>query len=656
MPQPTTEQTFSRALQLHQAGRVAEAERIYRQVLAQQPNHVDALQNLGIIAQSVGRYDAAADLIRRAIALKPDYAQAYSNLGNVLNDAGQFDESIVACTRAIALKPDLAEAHNNLAIALTARGRFDQAIAAAGKAIALRPNVPEAHINLGIAHTAKGQNDQAIAAFRKAINLRPTYADAHINLGNVLREKGLLDEAVAAYRQAIALKPNSPEAYHNLGIALTDQGLLDEAIESHRCALKIKPNYIDAFSSLQMALLYRWGNGFELNSSESREFAALARPLQDKIANHPIDRSPDRCLRIGYISADFRRHPVGAFLLPLLQHRDRTKFEIYCYSNSRDVDDFTNRLKESSDFWRDIIDLSDDAAAALVRSDAIDILVDLSAHTRGNRLFVFARKPAPIQVTYLAYPGATGLDAIDYRLTDPHLDPPDQPSDRHAEKPFHLPHSYWCYVPLTDLPPPNPLPALSASFITFGSLNNFAKATPPVLQAWSEILSAVPDSHFAMHAITGSHRDRVRDFFADRGIRPDRIQFIDWLPLAQYWDQFAKIDIALDSFPYAGGTTTCNALWMGVPVVTLAGHTAIGRGGVSILSNIGLPELIAQSSAQYVEIAAALAGDLFKLSHLRSTIREKMKSSPLMDARQLADDLENAYRRMWQSWTSLATG
>jgi protein O-GlcNAc transferase len=655
MTQLTIQQAFDLALQHHQAGRLHDAEQLYRQILAHEPEHVDAIQNLGIIAQQVGRIDMAVELIRRVIVLRPNYAEAHSNLGNALKDLGRFDEAIVACRRAIALRPDLAEAYNNLGIALAGKGQLDEAIAACRRAIALRPGIPEAHNNLGIALAGKGQFAAAVDAYREALLLRSSYAEAHSNLGNVLREQGKLDEAIAAYGHAITLRPDSAEVHNNRGIALTDQGRLDEAIESYRRTLQLKPDHSEAHSNLILAMLYRSGDQAAAILAENRAWSEQhAAPLADKIKSPGNDRSSQRSLRIGYVSADFRRHPVGYFLRPLLRHHDRVNFQIHAYSNFRGGDDQTDRLKEHCDSWHEIVDLSDDEAAELIRRDAIDILVDLSAHTRGNRLLVFARKPAPIQVNYLAYPATTGLETIDYRLTDPFFDPPERNAANYTEKSIRLPRSYWCYEPPIaglEIAPP---PAAEAGFITFGSLNSFCKITPAVLQTWSNILLAAPDSRLLLHALPGSHRDRVRDKFAEHGIKPDRVDFIGWLSLSEYMGQYRKIDVALDSFPYAGGMTTCHALWMGVPVITLAGPTAIGRGGVSILSNIGVEDLIANSPRDYARLAVAQANDQPRMGNFRSTIRERMSRSPLMDGKQLAAGVENAYCEMWRAWC--ATG
>ena len=344
---------------------------------------------------------------------------------------------------------------------------------------------------------------------------------------------------------------------------------------------------------------------------------------------------------------------MGRFLLPLLETHDREHFEIYCYSSVRNPDEITGRCRANADVWRDIRGLSDDAAARLIRDDQIDILVDLTMHMADNRLLVFARRPAPVQVTYLAYCGSTGLSAIDYRLTDPFLDPRHQneaDGKIYSEESICLPETYWCYRPPAEIGLCSTPPAVHTSRVTFGCLNNFCKVTGPALDAWAQLLGKVPASRLVIHARPGSHRDRVREFFARQGIAADRLTFADKLPVTKYLHLYDQIDIALDPFPYGGGTTTCDALWMGVPVVSLVGRTAVGRGGLSILSNLELTELVAWSVGEYAGIAAGLAGDLPRLAGLRSTLRERMRGSPLMDAPRFARNVEAAYRQMWRRW------
>jgi protein O-GlcNAc transferase len=343
-------------------------------------------------------------------------------------------------------------------------------------------------------------------------------------------------------------------------------------------------------------------------------------------------------------------------VLPLLINHDHSQFEVHCY-NTRPgpFDTFGYRLRSIAGHWRDIANLSDEDAAKLIRKDRIDILIDLSMHMANNRLLLFARKPAPIQATYLAYCSTTGLEAIDYRITDPYLDPPGQDDSIYAERLIRLPETYWCYQPATEVSEANSPPVLTAGHITFGCLNNFCKVTPPTLKVWFELLRTLPTARLILHAHEGSHRLHVCDLATGAGVDPARVTFVGFQPLHQYLEFYRQIDIALDSFPYSGGTTTCDALWMGVPVVTLSGPLAVGRGGVSILSHLGLTELIGHTTDEYVRIARDLASDLPQLSELRKTIRRRMQLSPLMDADRFARNMELAYRIMWKKWSDRTT-
>jgi predicted O-linked N-acetylglucosamine transferase (SPINDLY family) len=314
----------------------------------------------------------------------------------------------------------------------------------------------------------------------------------------------------------------------------------------------------------------------------------------------------------------------------------------------------TDRLRQSADVWRDIVGWSDALVADRVRQDRIDIAVDLTLHGGDNRLLVFARKPAPVQVTYLAYCSSTGLSTIDYRLSDPYLDPPGMDESVYSERTIRLPETYWCYQPIGAPPEVNALPALEQGHITFGGLNNFCKVSEPALAAWAKLLRAVPHAHLLLHAHEGAHRQWVRERLKGEGLEPARVRFAGFMPMERYFALYRQIDIALDTFPCGGGTTTCDALWMGVPVVSLVGQTAVGRGGLSILSNVGLPELAARSAEEYVRIASELAHDLPRLSRLRKTLRQRMAQSPLMDAPRFARHIEAAFRQMWRQWCATA--
>ncbi|MGA2441807.1 MAG: tetratricopeptide repeat protein [Tepidisphaeraceae bacterium] len=681
----TVQQQLQSGLSHHQAGRLAEAEKMYRQVLVQQPDHADALHLLGVLAGQTGRLDAGTELIRQAVRLKPDYAEAYNNLGILLKGLGQFDEAIASYRQAIRLKPDYAEAHYNLGIALQNGGQLDQAIASYRQAVRLRadyaeahsnlgnalkdngswheaiasyrqairvkPDLAEAHCNLGNLLKEIGQLDEAVAACRQAIRLKPDFAEAHGNLGNALRSMGQLDEAVAACRQAIRLKPEFAEAHGNLGNALWGMGQLDEAIASFRQAVRLKPDYAKAHSNLIYTLHFHPGYDARMIYEEHRRWNQQhAEPLKKFIQPHLNNRDPERALRIGYVSPDLRDHPVGRFLVSLLAAHDPDRFEVFCYSDVRHPDRLTGLLRGHARQWRNTLGLTDERAAQLIREDQIDVLVDLTMHTAENRMLLFARKPAPVQVSYLAYCSTTGLETMDYRLTDPHLDPPGMNDAYYSEKSVRLPETDWCYPLHEQSPEVAPPPALSAGQVTFGCLNNFCKVSAQTLDLWIKLLRATPKSHLILHAKEGSHRQRVWDLLERHGIDRRRLKFVGKVPLSEYFMRYEQIDVGLDPFPYNGGTTTCDALWMGVPVVTLAGRTGVGRAGVSILANIGLPELIAQTPEQYVQIATDLAKDLPRLAELRRTLRARMQASALMDAPRFARNVETAYRQMWRNW------
>jgi len=788
MPELTIQQAFALALQHHQAGRLREAEQIYRLILAQQPDHPHALHFLGVIAYQTKQNDVAIDLIQRAIALRPNYPEAHCNLANALKSNGQLDQAIGAYRRAIALRPEYLEAHINLAAALKDHGQLDEAIDAYRKAIALHPDLPEVQNELGNLLRSKGELGEAVAAYRQAISLRLDYADAYNNLGVALRDQGLVDEAIAAYRRAIALnaecaeafnnlgftlndkgqreeaiasirraialkpeyveahrnlantlrttgrldeavaayhlainlKPDAPEVHNNLGVALSELGRLDEAIVAYRQAIALRPDCAEVFNNLGIALnakeqadeaiaAYRQAIALQPNYAQAHsnlgntlknggkideaiaafrqatvqdpQNAALAsnlvyvlhldpkstpatlaeehrrwnerhaRPLP-KFSHCPPTGADagQRRLRVGYVSPDFREHCASFFLLPLLSSHDHKNFEIMCYSNAGRPDAVTQQLRGFADGWRDVFTLSDEELARTIHNDHIDVLVDLTLHMINGRLLTFARKPAPVQVAWLGYPGTTGLETMDYRLTDSFLDPPELDDAFYSEKSIRLPASFWCYDPRVDDLPVGKLPALNERRVTFGCLNNFCKVNADVLKLWAAVLMKTCNSRILILSPQGTHRQWAVDEMGRQGVAPSRIEFLDRRPRRDYLELYNRIDVCLDTFPYNGHTTQLDALWMGVPTVTLVGRTAAGRGGASILSNVGLRELVAQTEEDYVRIAAELAGDLPRLSALRSGLRRRMEQSPLMDAPGFARDIEASFRQMWRTW------
>jgi predicted O-linked N-acetylglucosamine transferase (SPINDLY family) len=534
-----------------------------------------------------------------------------------------------------------------LALRHAQAGRLADAIELLRQITELQPTNVSALNNLGVCYRQFGHSDAAIEQFRRALAVAPDRPHVWNNLGNALRGQGRLDDASSAYEHALAIEPENAEALCNLGTCLKDAGRIDDAITYYRRSLQVAPS-MSVHSNLLYAMYFQEGNNPVELLREHRAWAErYAAPLRAHWPPHPSDHKNDRRLRIGYVSPDLRLHPVGRFMLPLLKHHDRERVEVYCYSTSRVVDDeYARRLQSHAEVWRSAGSLGDDELVSQIRADRIDILVDLSLHMAGNRLRAFARRPAPVQVTYLGYCGTTGLDVVDFRLTDPYLDPADG-DERYAEKSIRLPSTYWIYEPAIDDLQLTPPPVVTTGHVMFGCLNNFTKVSDGALAAWAQILRAVPQSRLLLHAHEGSHRHRVREAMIRSNVDPQRVEFTAFVPLDQFYALHNRIDIALDPFPYAGGTTTCDGLWMGVPVVTLGGHAAVGRGGVSILSNVGLPELIAMTTDQYVRIAAGLAAELPRLRELRLTVRSMMRRSPLMDAHAFALQMEDAYRRMW---------
>jgi protein O-GlcNAc transferase len=634
-------------------GQLTEAIAAFRRAIQLNPNLPQAHSNLGSALKDNGQLDEAIAAHRHAIALRLGYAEAHSNLGNALKDHGQLEEAIAAYRKAVALQPNFVEAHTNLGNALRDMGLLDEAIAACWLAIALNPNLPEPHSNLGNALRDKGQLDQAIAAFHRAIAIRPNYSEAHNNLGNALRDNGRLDEAVAAFHRAIAARPNYAEAHNNLGNALKDKGELNDAVAAYRRAIALRPNYAQAHSNLVFALYYHAGDNPSAIAAELADWNRQhAHPLRPLVLPHQNSLDLDRPLRIGYVSADFRHHSVSYFLLPLFRHHDHGAHRIICYSDVAREDAMTDHLRACTDEWHKIVGFSDERVADKIGQDKIDILVDLAGHSKGNRLRVFAQKPAPVQITYLGFPGSTGLPEIDYRLTDPFADPVGQTESLHTEKLWRLPTCNWCYAEPEDAPEVRP--SRPEAPVCFGSFNNFAKASPAVIDLWAAILTAVPSSRLIIKSRglgEQSIRQKISGHFESRGIQPDRLEIRGSEPdVRSHLQVYNQMDIALDTFPYHGTTTTCEALWMGVPVVSLAGKSHVSRVGVSLLNAVGLPDLVAQSAQEYVSIAVQLASDLPRLADLRRTLRARMRASPLMDAPKFARNIEAAYRQMWQTW------
>jgi len=645
---------YDLGLMLKLSGHAKEAAGAFEQALVIEPDYPEAWNDLGIALALDGRLEEAAAAFQRAVTLRPDFLDALGNLSHTLQRLGQWEKAVEVQRRLVALRPRDAQTQFHLGNMLQEAGCLEEAVAAFGQAIALKPDFAEASYNRGNALKAKGDLAGAAQAYLRALELQPDLHEAHNNLGSVLQEQGLLDQAMARFRQALSLRPDYVASHNNLGTALKDAAEIDQALACFDRALAIDPSRADVHSNRVYACCFHPDHdAMDILQQTLAWSARHAQPLAGQIQPHRNPGEPGlrRRLRIGYLSADLRAHPVGRFLLPLLARHDRRQMEIFAYSGVQIADEVTTRLRACCDVWRDIRRLSMEQIAEQIRQDRIDILLDLSLHMAHNYLLVFARKPAPVQVSYLGYCSTSGLETMDYRLTDPYLDPPGGDLSCYRERSVHLPRTYWCYQPLTTLAV-SALPAGKRGGITFGCFNNYCKVSPPAWEAWTRILAAVPNSQLALFSPTGEHRQKALGRVAAAGVDPNRVNFLSGVSLPQYYQRYQEIDIALDPFPYCGGTTSCDALWMGVPVVTLRGASALGRGGVSILSNTGLPQLIGQNVDQYVEIAAALAADLPRLAELRRTLRQRMAQSPLMDEPAFARDVEAVFADLWRRWCS----
>ena len=633
-------------LVLQTSGQFDQAIEIYRKAIQRHPRVAELPYNLGVALHAAGRLDEAAAAFEQALAIRPDYPDAFNYLAAVYIGKGDLDRAIVIYRRLLAVAPNFALGHNNLGEALRKQGHLEEAIASYRRAISLDNRLAEAPYNLGIALRSAGRAEEAIEADRLALSIRPNYPEAWNNLGNALRDLHDPDQAIEACREAIELRPNYAAPLNNIGNALRELGRSEEAGEYYRRALALTPNDAEFHSNLLFSLYYLTDDPDQILREGRRWDEQHAQLLAPRVASHTNDRDPNRPLRVGYVSGDFRNHAVGRNLLPLITRHDRAAVEAYCYSSSGVVDSITQKFQTAA-VWREIQSLDDSAVAEIIRADQIDILVDLAGHSAGNRLLVFARKPAPLQVTFGGYPGGTGLQAMDYHMTDPYLDPPGRTEGHYVEQLLRLPDSFWCYDPesmgVLDGPEPGPLPALSASHVTFGCLNNFCKVTPRTLRLWASVLDRVPGSRILLLTPPGSARQWVI-----RELSQHRVEFVPHQAQRQYLQTYQRIDIGLDTLPYNGHTTSLDSIWMGVPIVTRVGVTAVGRAGWSQSSNLNAPDWAAASDEEFVSLAVRKAGDLPALVETRSNLRRRMLDSPLTDVPRFARNIESAYRDIWR--------
>jgi len=615
---PHLRDLFQDAVEHHQAGRATEAEAAYRALLDHDPDVPGALANLGDLLHVRGSTAEAFALFDRAIALAPHDAVAHINLGRALLVDGRTPEAEAAFRSALAIDPDDARALNNLGELLLRRKAFE-----------------EAH-----------------ALLARAVRVAPESASAHTTFGKLLLLGGRTADALVLLERAVLLAPASAEAHSVLAGALWTEGRIDEALRHHREALRLRPALFETWSLMLFTLHCGAGRDRDEIFAEHLRFG---RSLERSVAAERRDLAPDptpgRRLRVGYLSPDLRRHPVGLFLAPMVEAHDRDAFELFAYSSMASTDDVQARLRAAVDHWLDVGEMTDQALTARIREDRIDLLVDLAGHTSNGRMAVLARRGAPVQLSWLGYPDTTGLATVDYRITDAVADPPGESDARHTEELLRLPGGFMAWRATGQVVAPEP-PCMEAGHVTFASFNNASKLSPELACCWAKILQEVPGSRMILKHMAFErevNRARVRGWFEAAGIAHDRLEFVGFT--ARWQDAhalYARVDLALDSFPYNGATTTCEALSQGVPVVALRGSTHAGRVSAAMLTALGETSLLAETEGEYVSIASALARDPARLQALRASLPRRWQESPVGSPERLARELEDAYRAAWQ--------
>ena len=643
---------------LYTRGALSRAEQLLHSALKYKPEFPEAQVALSNVYDSLGKLESALYALDAALKQRPDWAGALLNYGTVLRKLGRLTEAESALRQVVAIDPGSPDAIHDLTQLLCARGAMQDAEKLIRLALQHKPEFPDAYGALFHVYDSQGNLNAAAAALEVALKQRPDWAEALHNYGTVLKKLRRLTEAEAALRRAIEIAPAFSFTHLVLGAVLLSEGRIAEALEVFRVGRKLDPDGFD----LESAELFTLNFSDDVSSNaifeRHRAFGArLEKAHSRRFAPFQNSREPDRRLRIGYVSGDFRSHPVALFMIPLLERHDRSAYQIYCYSAGTSADELTRQVQTRADIWREVAAISHTQLADTINSDGIDVLVDLSGHSGESRLVVFAQQPAPIQVTWLGYLSTTGMTRIQYRFCDRYTDPPGATEQLHTETLFRLPNSQWCYRPyfLVDYTCTGIAPFEKNQFVTFGSFNDASKLSPSVRKLWAEILTRVPDSRLVFVGVPDGHaRDSLIQYFESAGIAPTRIAVLPRVALQEYFRWFNEVDIALDTTPYSGGTTTCDALWMEVPVITLAGTKSISRSTTGILSTIGLTEWIASTPEDYVRLAVEHAAEGNGLAKLRGTLRQRLRESPLMDEARFARDVEDAYRRMWRAWCGSA--
>lgn len=688
----TVDEAFQQALDFLGKANFLDVAKICREIVAVQQDHFRAHHGIGLGLHRAGNTPAALEHFYRAIEINPGYFEAYNNLGNIMRESGNFNEALQLFLKGKTIRPETAIIHYNIGTALRDLDRCTEAIISYKEALRLDPCYTDAGYGLAISLQKLGRKEEAEAEyqeilrrdpnhadalygfaillneiekpkeaynlFQRLISLRPEMYDAHLALGNLLSDQvnfGMdwaREEALECYRHASALKPDNYDMHITVGNLLVARGEIDEALERFRLAQSIKPYDQIARSCILMTSQYHPVPTLKELYEESILWPLFSTANIPRTTGHHNRRDPDRSIRIGYVSADLRMHPVGFYLLPVLYHHTAEQYEVFCYSNSKESDIFTERLRSYADNWRAVVDLNDEELHELIINDGIDILVDLSGHTGGNRLPLFARKPAPVQATWIGFFFTTGLKEIDYILMD------ETAVQRGEERFFsetviRLPQTRFCYEPPKVAPEVATLPALKNGYVTFGSFNNLAKVTPAVIHAWGSILKSVPNSHLILksHSLgSDTVKERITRQFIEEGVSPERLTLRGVSPHVEMLAEYGDMDIALDPFPFNGGLTSCEALWMGVPVLTMIGNRPIARQTAGFLKTIGLEGFIGSDVRECCDLAVTWSRNLLGLEEVRQGLRKRMTSSLLCDGKRFTANLEEAYREMWQKW------
>ncbi len=631
------------------------ARGIFRRLVELRPENVGILNMAAVVLREMGHHQEGLALIGKALQIDPNATESCNNLGLAHMELKHTEQAIHWFRRLLQLDPNSVAGLSNLGLTLQERGQLEEALALHMKAATLEKHNHKIFYNIASVRSDLGQVDEAIEALEQAVKIDPSYEPAWTNMGNQLKIRGNMEAAKRAYLKALELENEPFKVLNNLGNLYMQMGQFKASIPYFRRALALDPTHNAIHSNLIFALDHNPDAPLEELISERRNWQKQhAAPLNPTPAQaFANDPDQDRILRIGYVSADFRGHSAASTFGANILHYDRQQFEVFCYSNNAIVDPMTLRLKEAATDWRQIHKLDDEKLHKLILRDRIDILVDLSGHSKGNRLPLFARRAAPIQVTGWGYNTGTGLKSIDYGFNDPVTLPASQ---RHgfSEEIIDLPYQLH-FQPIITFPEIHPLPAYQNGYITFGSFNRSEKYNPEILSLWAEVLKAVPKSRLLLKLHKKNLDDLalwLRQQIENSGIDPARLQILGWTPQPEHLRAFNLLDIALDPFPHGGGITSMEAMRMGIPVITRLSDYIASRGTAACWKVLGDPSWIAESKEKYIEIACQKSADLEGLAELRSTLRERFDASPLGNHQLYVSEVERAYRWMWKRWLS----